>query len=420
MSKVTAVMMDVVTEKSNHAFPPLGVSVCLTPAAPAPLPIPYPVFGQSNEGLEDTPLRTKVNGVNFLTVGAIAKKCHGNEPGTLKEIVSLNTTGPIFPILGAPTVIAELGMIAITLSPGFENRAMSPGMNGSASAASGTGNAGSGTTQDGSKDGEDKKTDENQNNASGTGDETSTGATETPPEPKEDKYCPHEHPGKATPPFTKSEAEEAHLKEKEKKNIDRQDLRNVDINDIINMKDPIARRELRKARYGKPGGATKDKKQAFWSGDMEVPRKEGATIQEDNQGAALLGKSWDEQKNKEWNTESVGDTNIKDENVLVTRRKLWTTISRRSAENAKGSVDAYVIGSAKPDNIFASVELPTLLHNENLNEIQFKNPSNPKAKPIIWTKGPDGCWTGPPVPATDNGKGELPGFRLHRDEGFTR
>ena len=203
--------------------------------------------------------------------------------------------------------------------------------------------------------------------------------------------------------FCKNVSKATTTEKKDKKNIDRQDLRNVDINDIINMKDPIAKRELRKARYGKPGGATADKKQAFWSGDMEVPRKEGATIQEDNQGAKLLGDSWNEQKKKEWNTESVGDANIKDEKVLVTRRKLWTTISRRSAENAKGSVDAYVIGSAKPNNIFASVELPTLLHNKDLNEIQFKNPSNPKGKPIVWTKGTDGCWTGPPVPATDNG-----------------
>ncbi len=88
----------------------LAVSVCLTPAAPAPLPIPYPTFGSVMEdhrsvhahedrGRED-PHRGRVH----------EQACHGNEPGTLKEVVSLNTCGPCFPWLGAPIVFIELGM----------------------------------------------------------------------------------------------------------------------------------------------------------------------------------------------------------------------------------------------------------------------------------------------------------------------
>src|SRR5690606_41938575 len=91
--KVTANKMDVVTKKSGHQVTGMAVSVCLTPAAPSPLPIPYPLMGTTSEGIGDGTLRTKVNGVPLCTVGSVVSKCHGNEPGTLKEVVSLNTAG---------------------------------------------------------------------------------------------------------------------------------------------------------------------------------------------------------------------------------------------------------------------------------------------------------------------------------------
>jgi RHS repeat-associated protein len=144
MGDVTAVMMDVITEKSGHSVTPMAVSVCLTPAAPAPLPIPYPVVASSIEGIGDAPMRTKVNGALIGTVGSVLKTCHGNEPGTLKEVVSLNTAGPVFIIIGAPVVLCELGMMGITGSMCISNKAPTPGAGGSASDASGTGGAGGG------------------------------------------------------------------------------------------------------------------------------------------------------------------------------------------------------------------------------------------------------------------------------------
>ncbi len=144
MGDVTALMMDVITEKSGHMITPLAVSVCLTPAAPSPLPIPYPVVGSSIEGIIDSPMRTKINGAKIATVGSCIKTCHGNEPGTLKEVVSLNTTGPCFLIIGAPIVLCELGMMGITGSLCISNKAVTVGAGASASGASGTGGAGSG------------------------------------------------------------------------------------------------------------------------------------------------------------------------------------------------------------------------------------------------------------------------------------
>lgn len=122
MGDVTALMMDVITEKSGHVFTPMAVSVCTTPAAPSPLPIPYPVIGNSAEGLNATPIRTKISGSKPMNVGACFNACHGNEPGTLKEVVSLTTAGKCFIVMGAPIVFIELGMVGITGSPGFLNK----------------------------------------------------------------------------------------------------------------------------------------------------------------------------------------------------------------------------------------------------------------------------------------------------------
>ncbi len=145
MSDVQAVGMDVVTEKSDHQITGMAVSVCITPAAPAPLPIPYPTMGMVSEGIVDSPMRTKIDGAPIATVGSCAKVCHGNEAGTLKEVVSLNTGGPSFPIMGAPTVLIELGMAGITGSPCMMNKAITVGAPANATDADGTGGAGSGS-----------------------------------------------------------------------------------------------------------------------------------------------------------------------------------------------------------------------------------------------------------------------------------
>lgn len=119
---VTAVMMDCITSGSGHTMTPCAVSVCTTPAAPSPIPVPYPVMSNSAEGTKDSPVRTKMGGEKIITVGACFTCCHGNEPGTLKEVVSANTGGPAFVVMGAPIVFVELGMVGITGSPGFLNK----------------------------------------------------------------------------------------------------------------------------------------------------------------------------------------------------------------------------------------------------------------------------------------------------------
>ncbi|WP_437878516.1 PAAR-like domain-containing protein [Sorangium sp. So ce513] len=142
MAKVTALGLDTITEKSGHQMTGMAVSVCLTPAAPSPLPIPYPTMGTVAEGIIDPCMRTKISGAKILTVGGCMKACHGNEPGTLKEVVSLNTAGPCFPWLGAPNVLIELGMAGITGSMGQMNKSITVGAGASAMSAGGKGGGG--------------------------------------------------------------------------------------------------------------------------------------------------------------------------------------------------------------------------------------------------------------------------------------
>lgn len=121
--KVTAVGADVITERSGHVIAPVLPSVCVTPAAPSPIPVPYPATGGSGEGVVGAPSRTKVNGARIGTVGGAFKTTHGNEPGTMKEVVSHNTGGAAPLMLGAPIVLVELGMVGVTGSPVLGNKA---------------------------------------------------------------------------------------------------------------------------------------------------------------------------------------------------------------------------------------------------------------------------------------------------------
>lgn len=183
MGDVTAVNMDVITEKSGHTMVPNAVSVCLTPAAPAPLPIPYPVVGSTSDGVTNPTLRTKINGAKVIVVGADFTACHGNEAGTLKEVVSLNTGGPCFAAMGAPTVFMELGMAAMTGSPGFLNKAVTVGAGGSASGASGASAGGGSGGEGGGGDGSGNKKDPS-NSGGGGGGKGSGASAPTPAERK--------------------------------------------------------------------------------------------------------------------------------------------------------------------------------------------------------------------------------------------
>jgi Bacterial toxin 33/Domain of unknown function (DUF4150) len=78
---------------------------------------------------------------------------HGNEPGTLKEVVSLNNTGPCAPLTGAFTVLIELGPAAFTGSLVDMNKAPTPGVGSNARGAGGAGGGGGSGSGSGGADG---------------------------------------------------------------------------------------------------------------------------------------------------------------------------------------------------------------------------------------------------------------------------
>lgn len=81
MADVTALDMDMITEGSGHSMVGMAVSVCTTPAAPSPLPIPYPTMGSVSEGSIDSAMRTKVAGEHVITVGSCMRRVTGTSPG---------------------------------------------------------------------------------------------------------------------------------------------------------------------------------------------------------------------------------------------------------------------------------------------------------------------------------------------------
>jgi hypothetical protein len=117
---VTAVGMDVACEASSHQVVPMAPNVCITPAAPSPLPIPYPIMGttaQLDPGCEDT----QIEGKKAMNTDSKTQAVHGNEAGTQKDIITMQTAGHAFALMGAPTVMFEGAMVVITGSPGFGN-----------------------------------------------------------------------------------------------------------------------------------------------------------------------------------------------------------------------------------------------------------------------------------------------------------
>jgi Domain of unknown function (DUF4150) len=409
MADVQALDMDIVTEKSGHSVVGMAVSVCLTPAAPAPLPMPYPLTASVSEGIADSPLRTKVAGSNCATIGSVLKTCHGNEPGTLKEVVSLNTSGPVAPITGAFTVLIELGPAAITGSICDMNKAPTPGAGASASDAGGSGGGGGGGAG-GPGAGGGPGGPSGPGGGGGGGGGGGAGASASPATAAKGKYCPP--PGTKAPPGMAA-------------GIAANDLRNP-ANSTPSAMNQQGQMAMKAATQGAPGGSgqtvnpdgSTSRGQAFWSGSgKDVARDQGQSIQENSGGAAKLEKMGNQGTAPTWGSDANAGAGSG-----VTGEKLWKTISQRSAENASGSVDAYVVGEARKDNVFASTELPTMLHNPNLQQIRFRDPTNPGGAPVTWKKDGAGCWNGPDVPAgTSPPHAHVnPGFKLDPAKGFTR
>ncbi len=118
---VTALKMDVVCEDSGHQVVPTAPNMCITPAAPSPLPLPYPITG-SSASLDPGTEKTKINGKKVLNAKSKVKQIHGDEAGVQKDVTTFTTGGHAWPLpVPAVVVLFEGAPVSITGNPGFGN-----------------------------------------------------------------------------------------------------------------------------------------------------------------------------------------------------------------------------------------------------------------------------------------------------------
>ena len=120
---VVANNREVAGEYTGHTIVYMNPSVCITPAAPSPLPMPYPIMSAQGSGdLKDDARKVKIGGKPIFHVGCAVSTCNGNEPGTQKEVVSLKTGSSCFIIDGSSSVKAEGKAVVFTGSSGMGNQ----------------------------------------------------------------------------------------------------------------------------------------------------------------------------------------------------------------------------------------------------------------------------------------------------------
>ncbi len=121
---VVALGVNVACEASSHQFVPMAPNMCMTPAAPSPLPMPYPIMGSSSQ-LDPGTSKTKINGKKVSNADSCVKRVNGNEPGVAasKDITVAGVNmGKAWPLpVPAVTVQFEGKPVTVTGNPGFGN-----------------------------------------------------------------------------------------------------------------------------------------------------------------------------------------------------------------------------------------------------------------------------------------------------------
>ncbi len=119
---LTAMKMEVCSEESGHQVVPNAPNMCITPAAPSPLPMPYPIMGDTGKldpGCEKT---FTGSGKKILNADGKVKKMSGNEAGTQKDIITFVNDGHAFFFPAPATAIQFEGQpVIITGNQGLGN-----------------------------------------------------------------------------------------------------------------------------------------------------------------------------------------------------------------------------------------------------------------------------------------------------------
>lgn len=120
---VVANNREVAGESTGHKVVYMNPSVCITPAAPSPLPVPYPVLTPGGTGSLDSDTRkVKIGGKPVFNTDAVVSSCTGNEAGSQKEVVSLKTGSSCYVLDGSPNVKVEGKPVVYTGSQAMGNQ----------------------------------------------------------------------------------------------------------------------------------------------------------------------------------------------------------------------------------------------------------------------------------------------------------
>jgi hypothetical protein len=76
-----------IAHKGSGGMSTVFPDVCITPAAPSPIPIPYPNIGQSSDTSQG-PTSVKTDGEMPMVKGAQYSRSSGDEPGTNGGVMS--------------------------------------------------------------------------------------------------------------------------------------------------------------------------------------------------------------------------------------------------------------------------------------------------------------------------------------------
>ena len=120
MSDITAVGLTIASEETSLNVVPNAPNVCLTPAAPSPLPVPYPILADTSQlstGCESVLHKDKKTMNTLSKVAAV----RGNEAGTGGDVLTGVTRGTAWALIGPPTVLFEGAPVVASTSPGFGN-----------------------------------------------------------------------------------------------------------------------------------------------------------------------------------------------------------------------------------------------------------------------------------------------------------
>lgn len=120
MPDLTALGHTVASEESKLTFVPMAPNVCLTPASPSPIPVPYPITGDTSQlavGCESVLHQGKRTMNTHGKIQAVS----GNEAGSAGDIITGTTRGTAWATTGAPTVLFEGASVVTSTSPGFGN-----------------------------------------------------------------------------------------------------------------------------------------------------------------------------------------------------------------------------------------------------------------------------------------------------------